>query len=100
MHPKNTTTPPKAQAVLRPDYESELANCSQDMQDAGAFVWAIGTLLRRIHAHDVEADLLPAPVIDGLSAGLSIIGSKLSDNGEECRDLLRRNGAFVQGGAQ
>lgn len=99
-HPKNTTAPQKAQALPRPDYESELANCSQDMQEAGAFVWAVGDLLRKIYAHDLEQETLNAAVLDGIAAGLSIIGSKLSDNGEACRDLLRRNGAFAQGGAQ
>ncbi|WP_314384892.1 hypothetical protein [Pseudomonas brenneri] len=99
-HPKNSNKPPKAQALPRPDYESQLANCSQDMQEAGAFVLALGALLRGIYAHEVEQELLPASVTDGLAAGLSIIGSKLSDNGEACRDLLRRNGAFAQGGAQ
>ena len=99
-HPKNTTTPPKAQALPSPDYESLLANCSQDMQEAGAFVWAVGTLLRKNYMHDLEGETLNAAVLDGLAAGLSIIGSKLSDDGESCRDQLRRNGAFAQGGAQ
>lgn len=100
MHTENSTTPPKAQEQQRISYESELNNCSQDMQEAGAFVWALATLLRKAHAIEVETELLPASVIDGLAAGLSIVGSKLSDDGEACRDLLRRNGAYAQGGAQ
>lgn len=99
-HQKNTTTPSKAQALPRPDYESELANCSQGMQEAGAFVWAVGALLRNIYMHDLEEETLNTAVLDGLAAGLSIIGIKLSDDGESCRDLLRRNGPFAQGGAQ
>lgn len=99
-HPKNTTVPPKAQEQQRINYESELNNCSQDMREAGAFIWALGSLLRKIHAHEKAEECLPEVIVDGLAAGLLIIGSKLSDDGEACRDLLRRNGANAQGGAQ
>lgn len=99
MQNENSITPPKAQEQQRINYECELGNSSQSMLEAGQFVWALGALLRNIHAHDVEAVLLTPPVLDGLCAGLSLIGSKLSDDGEACRDLVRRNGAYAQGGA-
>ena len=100
MQMKNSNKQSVAQEQQHISYEGELSNCSQDMQEAGAFVWALATLLRKAHAIEVETELLPASVIDGLAAGLAIIGSKLSDDGEACRDLLRRNGANAQGGAQ
>lgn len=100
MHPKNSTTPPKAQEQKLGTYECELRNSSQNQFEAGSFVWALGSLLQKIHEYEKADELLPAVIVDGLAAGLMIVGSKLSDDGLACRDLLRRNGALAQGGTR
>lgn len=100
MHPKNSTTPPKSQEQKIDAYECEIRNSSQTLVEAGSFAWALGSLLRKIYEHDKADELLPEVIVDGLAAGLMIVGSKLCDDGLACRDLLRRNGALAQGGAQ
>lgn len=99
-HPKNSNKRPAAQEQKLDAYECELSNSSQNLFEAGSFVWALGSLIRKIHEHDKADELLTEVVVDGLAAGLMIVGSKLSDDGLACRDLLRHNGAIAQGGVQ
>lgn len=98
-HPKNSNKPPKAQEQKLDAYECELLNSSENLFEAGAFIFALGSLVRKIHEHDKADELLSEVIVDGLASGLMIIGSKLSDDGLACRDLLLKNGAIAQGGA-
>ncbi|WP_054069214.1 hypothetical protein [Pseudomonas syringae group genomosp. 3] len=100
MQPKNTTATSVAQEQKLRSYESALANTSQDMQEAGQFVWALGTAIHKICEEDLTDEVLNGAVLSGLAQGLRIVGAKLQDDGTAHQSLLRGNGAFAEGGAQ
>ncbi len=96
MHPKNSTTPLPAQARQRVAYQTELGNASASMREAGAFIWAMAALLRRIHEEDHEDKLLSSSIVNGLSCGMSIIGAKLMDEGDGCQQTLSKDWASAR----
>lgn len=63
------------------------------MHQAGQFVCSPGRLLGDICAHDMDAALLNAYVLNGLSAGLRIAGAVLEDESTRTRKLLKKGAA-------
>lgn len=98
--PKNTTAPPKAQAVPQGcslALSGLLDGTLSSMQSAGSFLVACGYLMSAYGDGDISEEIMTGGVIGGLAEGMRVIGLHLQIEHEEAIKRLKGN---RQGGAQ